>query len=259
MLLARCPCWGHQSGSPISLFFFFSPGEFRPANSSRRHRPSFGGNCPATGWSPLEMQMRGRVSARGGTKENVPECLAHARLARPLCLFQPPCLFFGQHPWGPGEARLPSLLGGSSPGSSPVGRVAFAFPSKNSTIPRFRHLEHVFRGDHISIKSPPRKKQFVEALHITRQNIFLSCDITFLTSSRIGAKISALITIGTSCWDFVFFIMEQTSTPRVNCGLLDSYVGRNVMVVGRVQQLRGDVALIDADGNVTANLNRVCD
>lgn len=203
--------------------------------------------------------MRGRVSARGGTKENVPECLAHARLARPLCLFQPPCLFFGQHPWGPGEARLPSLLGGSSPGSSPVGRVAFAFPSKNSTIPRFRHLEHVFRGDHISIKSPPRKKQFVEALHITRQNIFLSCDITFLTSSRIGAKISALITIGTSCWDFVFFIMEQTSTPRVNCGLLDSYVGRNVMVVGRVQQLRGDVALIDADGNVTANLNRVCD
>lgn len=123
-------------------------------------------------------------------------------LGRSVCFNLPAFFFFfGQHPWGPGEARLPSLLGGSSPGSSPVGRVAFAFPLKNSTIPRFRHLEHVFRGDHISIKSPPRKKQFVEALHITRQNIFLSCDITFLTSSRIGAKISALITIGTSCWD----------------------------------------------------------
>lgn len=52
--------------------------------------------------------------------------------------------------------------------------------------------------------------------------------------------------------------MDQVSTPRVNCGLLNAYVGRNVMVIGKVQQLRGDVALIDADGNITAALNRVC-
>ncbi|KLU92728.1 hypothetical protein MAPG_11630 [Magnaporthiopsis poae ATCC 64411] len=49
--------------------------------------------------------------------------------------------------------------------------------------------------------------------------------------------------------------MDQVSTPRVNCGLLNAYVGRNVMVIGKVQ-LRGDVALIDADGNITAALNR---
>ncbi|KAL8371798.1 hypothetical protein RB595_001544 [Gaeumannomyces hyphopodioides] len=50
--------------------------------------------------------------------------------------------------------------------------------------------------------------------------------------------------------------MDQMSTPRVNCGLLNAYVGRNVMVIGKVQQLRGDIALIDADGNITAALNR---
>lgn len=47
------------------------------------------------------------------------------------------------------------------------------------------------------------------------------------------------------------------STPRISCPYLDSYVGRNVMVVGKVVQLRGDQAIVDADGNVTAHLNRV--
>jgi len=51
--------------------------------------------------------------------------------------------------------------------------------------------------------------------------------------------------------------MEATSTPRVSGPFLDNYVGRNVMVVGKVVQLRGDQAIIDADGNVTAHLNRV--
>ncbi|KAJ9155964.1 hypothetical protein NKR19_g4238 [Coniochaeta hoffmannii] len=50
--------------------------------------------------------------------------------------------------------------------------------------------------------------------------------------------------------------MEATSTPRVSGPFLDNYVGRNVMVVGKVVQLRGDQAIIDADGNVTAHLNR---
>lgn len=50
--------------------------------------------------------------------------------------------------------------------------------------------------------------------------------------------------------------MEATSTPRVSSPYLDSYVGRNVMIVGKVVQLRGDQAIIDADGNITAHLNR---
>ena len=51
--------------------------------------------------------------------------------------------------------------------------------------------------------------------------------------------------------------MDQASTPRITCAYLDSYVGKNVIIVGKVMQLRGDEALIDADGNITAHLNRV--
>ncbi|KAH8664123.1 replication factor A protein 3 [Xylariales sp. PMI_506] len=49
--------------------------------------------------------------------------------------------------------------------------------------------------------------------------------------------------------------MEAISTPRVSCQLLQEYVKRQVMVVGKVVQLRGDSAIIDADGNVTLMLN----
>lgn len=51
--------------------------------------------------------------------------------------------------------------------------------------------------------------------------------------------------------------MEATSNPRITCGYLNTYVGRNVIIVGKVIQLRGDEALIDADGNITVHLNRV--
>jgi hypothetical protein len=34
-------------------------------------------------------------------------------------------------------------------------------------------------------------------------------------------------------------------------------VGKSVIVVGKVIQLRGEEAIIDADGNITAHLNRV--
>jgi hypothetical protein len=50
---------------------------------------------------------------------------------------------------------------------------------------------------------------------------------------------------------------EHTSTPRITAPYLDSHVGHNVILVGKVVQLRGDSAVIDADGNVTAILNRV--
>ena len=55
----------------------------------------------------------------------------------------------------------------------------------------------------------------------------------------------------------VFIMSERTSTPRVTAQYLSSYTGQNVIVVGKVLQLRGDSALLDSQGNVTLNLNRV--
>lgn len=51
--------------------------------------------------------------------------------------------------------------------------------------------------------------------------------------------------------------MDAQPTPRATAPYLESYVGRNVTVVGKVAQLRGDQAVIDADGSITAHLNRV--
>jgi hypothetical protein len=50
---------------------------------------------------------------------------------------------------------------------------------------------------------------------------------------------------------------EQQSSPRITAAYLDSFVGRVVTIVGKVTQLRGDQATIDADGTVTVVLNRV--
>ncbi|KUI52625.1 hypothetical protein VP1G_00173 [Cytospora mali] len=50
--------------------------------------------------------------------------------------------------------------------------------------------------------------------------------------------------------------MESLPTPRITAPYLDSYRGRNVMIIGRVVQLRGDQATVEADGNITAHLNR---
>lgn len=52
--------------------------------------------------------------------------------------------------------------------------------------------------------------------------------------------------------------MDSQSTPRITAPYLDRYVGRNVTIVGRVDQLRGEEATIDADGHIKAYLNRVC-
>ncbi|KAM0269652.1 hypothetical protein ACHAQH_009672 [Verticillium albo-atrum] len=49
---------------------------------------------------------------------------------------------------------------------------------------------------------------------------------------------------------------EATSNPRINAQYLDAYVGRNVILVGKVTQLRGETAIIDSDGPVTAMLDR---
>jgi replication factor A3 len=52
--------------------------------------------------------------------------------------------------------------------------------------------------------------------------------------------------------------MESVSTPRISAKHLQSYVGRNIMIVGKVVQVRGDTASIEMlDGNITVNLTRV--
>ncbi|KAF0641856.1 hypothetical protein FPSE5266_07099 [Fusarium pseudograminearum] len=49
---------------------------------------------------------------------------------------------------------------------------------------------------------------------------------------------------------------EQLSTPRITAAYLDNFVGRVVMLVGEVTQLRGDQATVESDGTVTVLLNR---
>ncbi|KAI0814662.1 hypothetical protein GGR55DRAFT_675957 [Xylaria sp. FL0064] len=49
--------------------------------------------------------------------------------------------------------------------------------------------------------------------------------------------------------------MEPVSTPRISANMLDSHVGKNVIIVGKVVQLRGESAVLDANGEVNAILN----
>ncbi|KAI9716229.1 MAG: hypothetical protein M1812_005454 [Candelaria pacifica] len=46
------------------------------------------------------------------------------------------------------------------------------------------------------------------------------------------------------------------ATPRINAHYLDSLQGQTVRILGKVTQLRGDQATIDAAGNITVLLNR---
>jgi len=50
-------------------------------------------------------------------------------------------------------------------------------------------------------------------------------------------------------------IME--ATPRVNAKYLEQFSHQNVRIMGKVRQIRGDSATIDADGDITIHLNRV--
>ncbi|KAI9698754.1 MAG: hypothetical protein M1836_003864 [Candelina mexicana] len=47
------------------------------------------------------------------------------------------------------------------------------------------------------------------------------------------------------------------ATPRINAHYLDSFQGQTIRILGKVTQLRGEQATIDAAGNVTVILNRV--
>ncbi|KAK7420205.1 hypothetical protein QQX98_002858 [Neonectria punicea] len=48
---------------------------------------------------------------------------------------------------------------------------------------------------------------------------------------------------------------EQLCTPRITASYLDNFVGRVVMLVGKVTQLRGSQATLDSDGTVTVLLD----
>lgn len=50
---------------------------------------------------------------------------------------------------------------------------------------------------------------------------------------------------------------DQLRTPRITAAHLNSFVGQHIAIVGKVTQLLGEEAIIDADGQVTVHLNRV--
>jgi len=47
------------------------------------------------------------------------------------------------------------------------------------------------------------------------------------------------------------------STPRVSAPYLEQFAHKTVRVLGKVTQLRGEQATIDANGSITVHLNRV--
>lgn len=47
-------------------------------------------------------------------------------------------------------------------------------------------------------------------------------------------------------------------TPRINASYLDQFTHRTVRILGKVTQLRGEEATIDAGGQINVHLNRVC-
>jgi hypothetical protein len=51
--------------------------------------------------------------------------------------------------------------------------------------------------------------------------------------------------------------MSAESTPRINAQYLEQFSHRTVRIVGKVRQLRGEQATIDAGGQINVHLNRV--
>jgi len=50
--------------------------------------------------------------------------------------------------------------------------------------------------------------------------------------------------------------MSAESTPRINAQYLEQFSHRTVRIVGKVRQLRGEQATIDAGGQINVHLNR---
>lgn len=51
--------------------------------------------------------------------------------------------------------------------------------------------------------------------------------------------------------------MASEATPRVNAKYLESFTNQTVRILGRVVSLRGETAIIDANGSINVHLNRV--
>ena len=51
---------------------------------------------------------------------------------------------------------------------------------------------------------------------------------------------------------------DHPATPRILAPHLSTFQHKIVRLLGRVVQLRGETAVIDAGGNVNVILNRVC-
>jgi replication factor A3 len=47
------------------------------------------------------------------------------------------------------------------------------------------------------------------------------------------------------------------STPRINAQYLQQFAHQTVRILGKVRELRGEQATIDAGGRITVYLNRV--
>lgn len=52
--------------------------------------------------------------------------------------------------------------------------------------------------------------------------------------------------------------MDHPQTPRILASHLSNFQHRIVRILGKVVQLKGDTAVIDAGGQVDVILNRVC-
>lgn len=48
------------------------------------------------------------------------------------------------------------------------------------------------------------------------------------------------------------------ATPRINAEFLEHFSHKTVRIVGKVRQIRGETAVIDAKGSITLHLNKVC-
>ncbi|GAM89051.1 hypothetical protein ANO11243_070850 [Dothideomycetidae sp. 11243] len=51
--------------------------------------------------------------------------------------------------------------------------------------------------------------------------------------------------------------MAAASTPRITAPYLQQFQHQTVRILGKVSQLRGDQAMLDAGGQITLLLNRV--
>ena len=52
--------------------------------------------------------------------------------------------------------------------------------------------------------------------------------------------------------------MASEATPRINAKYLQPFLNQTVRILGKVVSLRGETAIVDANGPITILLNRVC-